>query len=49
MKVEFIGREIEKSILQAALDSKEAEMVAVIGRRRVSSRMAAAQQSFWKS
>ena len=35
MKVEFIGRETEKGILQAALDSNEAEMVAVIGRRRV--------------
>jgi uncharacterized protein len=35
MKIEFIGRETEKAILQAALDSKEAEMVAVIGRRRV--------------
>jgi uncharacterized protein len=35
MKIEFIGRETEKTILQAALDSNEAEMVAVIGRRRV--------------
>ena len=35
MKIEFIGRETEKAILQAALDSNEAEMVAVIGRRRV--------------
>ena len=35
MKNEFIGREKEKAILQAALDSGEAEMVAVIGRRRV--------------
>ena len=35
MKIEFIGRETEKGILQAALDSNEAEMVAVIGRRRV--------------
>jgi uncharacterized protein len=35
MKVEFIGREAEKEILQAALDANEAEMVAVIGRRRV--------------
>jgi uncharacterized protein len=35
MKIEFIGRETEKVILQAALDSNEAEMVAVIGRRRV--------------
>ena len=35
MEKELIGRELEKSILQAALDSKEAEMVAIIGRRRV--------------
>jgi uncharacterized protein len=35
MKIEFIGRETEQAILQAALDSNEAEMVAVIGRRRV--------------
>ena len=35
MEKELIGRELEKSILQAALESKEAEMVAVIGRRRV--------------
>jgi uncharacterized protein len=31
----FIGREKEQVILRAALDSSEAEMVAVIGRRRV--------------
>lgn len=31
----FIGREKEKGILQEALDSHEAEMVAVIGRRRI--------------
>jgi len=31
----FIGREAEQEILQEALDSHEAEMVAVIGRRRV--------------
>jgi len=31
----FIGREKEREILQEALDSREAEMVAVIGRRRV--------------
>ena len=31
----FIGREKEQEILQDALDSYEAEMVAVIGRRRV--------------
>lgn len=31
----FIGREKEKTILHKALASKEAEMVAVIGRRRV--------------
>lgn len=31
----FIGREIEQEILQDALVSNEAEMVAVIGRRRV--------------
>lgn len=32
---EFIGRKIEKAILHDALTSNEAEMVAVIGRRRV--------------
>ena len=31
----LIGREKEQAILQRALDSKESEMVAVIGRRRV--------------
>lgn len=31
----FVGREKEKAILQEALNSREAEMVAVIGRRRV--------------
>ncbi|MGB1243606.1 MAG: AAA family ATPase, partial [Chitinophagales bacterium] len=31
----FIGRNEEKEILEAALNSKEAEMIAVIGRRRV--------------
>jgi len=31
----FIGREVEKEILKEALQSPEAEMVAVIGRRRV--------------
>lgn len=35
MKNKFIGREKEQGILTAALDSGEAEMVAVIGRRRV--------------
>jgi uncharacterized protein len=35
MKVEFIGRETERTILQAALNTNEAEMIAVIGRRRV--------------
>jgi len=31
----FIGRRKEQEILYDALDSREAEMVAVIGRRRV--------------
>jgi AAA+ ATPase superfamily predicted ATPase len=35
MKNKFIGREKEQAILNAALESGEAEMVAVIGRRRV--------------
>jgi uncharacterized protein len=35
MEVPFIGREKEKEILQEALQSPEAEMVAVVGRRRV--------------
>ena len=35
MEIPFIGREKEKEILQEALQSAEAEMVAVVGRRRV--------------
>lgn len=35
MEREVIGREEEKQILQRALDSSEAEMVSVIGRRRI--------------
>ena len=35
MKNEFIGRKEEKRILKKALESNEAEMVAIIGRRRV--------------
>ena len=35
MSIKFIGREKEKAILKDALESNEAEMVAVIGRRRV--------------
>ena len=35
MEIPFIGREKEKEILQEALQSPEAEMVAVVGRRRV--------------
>lgn len=35
MERKLIGREQEKIILQRALDSKEAEMVSVIGRRRI--------------
>ena len=35
MAVEFIGRKLEKKILKEAIDSSEAEMVAVIGRRRI--------------
>lgn len=35
MNIPFIGREKEKEILREALQSQEAEMVAVIGRRRV--------------
>jgi len=31
----FIGRKEERSILEAALNSRESEMVAVVGRRRV--------------
>jgi uncharacterized protein len=48
MKNSFIGREKEQAILQKALASNEAEMVAVIGRRRVGKtslvKMAYAQQ-----
>lgn len=33
--VKFIGRRKERAILEKALESAEAEMVAVIGRRRV--------------
>ena len=35
MKVKFIGRKAEKTVLQKALTSDEAEMISVIGRRRV--------------
>lgn len=35
MESEIIGRKKELAVLQEALDSKEAEMVAVLGRRRV--------------
>jgi uncharacterized protein len=35
MKNELIGRQPEQAILQCALDSKEAELVAVVGRRRI--------------
>ena len=35
METPFIGREAEKNILLKAMNSREAEMVAVIGRRRV--------------
>ena len=35
MKNTLIGREKELAVLQAALQSTEPEMVAVIGRRRV--------------
>lgn len=35
MEKQFIGREKERKILHNALVSREAEMVAVIGRRRV--------------
>ena len=34
MTTKFIGRKKEQEILQEALDSDEAEMVSVIGRRR---------------
>jgi len=32
----FIGKEKEKAILQKAMDSNQAEMIAVIGRRAIS-------------
>lgn len=35
MKIPLIGRRVEKEILQEALHSAEAEMIAVVGRRRV--------------
>lgn len=35
MAIEFIGRKFEKKFLKEALDSSEAEMVAVIGRLRI--------------
>ena len=35
MRAQFIGRKKELAILQQALESREAEMVAVIGRRRI--------------
>jgi len=35
MAIEFIGRKLEKEVLKEAIDSSEAEMVAVIGRRRI--------------
>ena len=35
MATEFIGRKKEKEVLQKALESGEAEMVLVIGRRRI--------------
>ena len=35
MATEFIGRKKEKEVLQKALESGEAEMVSVIGRRRI--------------
>ena len=35
MNTLFIGRNAEKEILREALQSPEAEMVAVVGRRRV--------------
>ena len=35
MKTEFVGRTREQEILQKALESNEAEMISVIGRRRV--------------
>ena len=35
MKNLLIGRKAEKIILQEAIESSEAEMIAVIGRRRV--------------
>ena len=35
MKIKLIGREKEQEVLQKALQSQEAEMVSVIGRRRI--------------
>jgi len=35
MEKQLIGRQAEQTILKEALDSTEAEMVSVIGRRRV--------------
>lgn len=35
MKTKLTGRQAEQAILQKALQSEEAELVAVIGRRRV--------------
>ena len=35
MAIEFIGRKLEKEVLKEAIESSEAEMVAVIGRRRI--------------
>ena len=35
MATEFIGRKKEKEVLQKALESGEAEMISVIGRRRI--------------
>ena len=35
MEVKFIGRKAEKEILKEALDSPEAELISVIGRRRI--------------
>ena len=35
METPFIGREKEKEILLKAFQSREAEMVAIVGRRRI--------------
>jgi len=35
MAVKLIGRKFEKKVLQEAITSAEAEMVAVVGRRRI--------------